>query len=109
MPEPVLHGDPPRPSAPLGESTPEGAAERSALAELADLAELEELDEQIVSQLLRRTRCARAHQLSRRAASLPASTLGQENAMLRQYTSRLGQPGAEIALAILALSRPPAR
>ncbi|MFF7636312.1 hypothetical protein ACFZB9_24665 [Kitasatospora sp. NPDC008050] len=107
MPEPVLRGDPPVPAASLDEGTAEGAAERSELAERADLAELEELDEQLISQLLRRTRCARAYQLNRRAANLPASSLCQENAMLSQYTSRLGRPGAEIALLILALSHPP--
>ncbi|MGV9269087.1 hypothetical protein ACWDRR_30965 [Kitasatospora sp. NPDC003701] len=132
MPEPVLRGDPPASVTALDAGSPDGStgraepvdraghahlADHAGLtghaghtdpADVADVADLAELDGQLIAQLLRRARCARAQQLGRRAAGLPASTLSQENAMLRQYSSRLGQPGAEIALAILALSRPPA-
>lgn len=123
MPEPVRRGGPQAPATTLdagtagtaagttGSAEPVGLADPARLADPTDptkLDELAELDGQLIAQLLLRARCARAHQLGRRAAGLPASTLSQENAMLRQYTARLGQPGAEIALAILALSRPPA-
>ncbi|MFF1905905.1 hypothetical protein [Kitasatospora sp. NPDC058218] len=123
MPEPVRRGGPLAPASTLdagtaagttGSAEPVGLADPARLADptdptkLDELAELAELDGQLIAQLLRRARCARAHQLGRRAAGLPASTLSHENAMLRQYTARLGQPGADIALAILALSRPPA-
>ncbi|MBV6700088.1 chorismate mutase [Kitasatospora aureofaciens] len=95
MPESVLRGNPPRPP----RTSPEGAADEAA-------AELTELDEQLIAQLVQRIRMARGHQLSRRAAGLPTSSLAQENAMLRRYAARLGDPGAGIALAILELSRP---
>ncbi|MDH6128566.1 hypothetical protein [Kitasatospora sp. GP82] len=67
--------------------------------------ELDRLDEQLIAQLVLRVHCARDQQLSRRAAGLPATTLAEETAMMRQYATRLGQPGVGIALAILALSR----
>ncbi|MGW2250237.1 hypothetical protein ACWCXH_08555 [Kitasatospora sp. NPDC001660] len=96
MPDPFPHGDAPRPPRPPAE----GAADSAA-------AELSELDEQLIAQLVQRIRLARGHQLSRRAAGLPTTSLAQENAMLRRYAARLGDQGAGIALAILELSRPP--
>jgi chorismate mutase len=96
MPEPFPHGDAPRVPLPPTEGTADPAA-----------AELSELDEQLIAQLVHRIRLARGHQLSRRAAGLPTTSLAQENAMLRRYASRLGDQGAGIALAILELSRPP--
>jgi chorismate mutase len=96
MPEPVLHGDLPGWPRPFA---PDPAAEAALLAEL---------DELLITQLVRRVRQARGEQLNRRAAGLPATNLAQENAMLRQYAARLGEPGVSIAHAILELSRPPA-
>ncbi|MFJ3218731.1 hypothetical protein ACIPLC_22765 [Kitasatospora sp. NPDC086801] len=96
MPEPFPPGDAPRVPPPSAEGTADPAA-----------AELSELDEQLIAQLVHRVRLARDHQLSRRAAGLPTTSLAQENAMLRRYASRLGDRGAGIALAILELSRPP--
>ncbi|MEV7597137.1 hypothetical protein AB0O91_07060 [Kitasatospora sp. NPDC089797] len=96
MPESVPHGDQPRPPRPA-----EGAADETA-------EQLSALDEQLIAQLVQRIRLARGHQLSRRAAGLPTTSLAQENAMLRRYAARLGDQGAGIALAILELSRPPA-
>ncbi|MFJ9844005.1 hypothetical protein ACIRYZ_26805 [Kitasatospora sp. NPDC101155] len=96
MPEPFPHGDAPRVPLPSTEGSTDPAA-----------AELSELDEQLIAQLVHRIRLARGHQLSRRAAGLPTTSLAQENAMLRRYASRLGDQGAGIALAILELSRPP--
>ncbi|MFH8385204.1 hypothetical protein ACH4E7_30395 [Kitasatospora sp. NPDC018058] len=96
MPEPFPRGDAPRVPQPSTEGTADPAA-----------AELSELDEQLIAQLVHRVRLARGHQLSRRAAGLPTTSLAQENAMLRRYVSRLGDQGAGIALAILELSRPP--
>ncbi|MER7672468.1 hypothetical protein ABTY61_28980 [Kitasatospora sp. NPDC096128] len=96
MPEPLPHGDAPRVPLPSAEGTADPAA-----------AELSELDEQLIAQLVHRIRLARGHQLSRRAAGLPTTSLAQENAMLRRYAARLGDQGAGIALAILELSRPP--
>ncbi|MFG2844576.1 hypothetical protein ACGF12_15600 [Kitasatospora sp. NPDC048296] len=96
MPEPFPHGDAPRVPLPSTEGSTDPAA-----------AELSELDEQLIAQLVHRIRLARGHQLSRRAAGLPTTSLAQENAMLRRYAARLGDQGAGIALAILELSRPP--
>ncbi|MFJ4184801.1 hypothetical protein [Kitasatospora sp. NPDC089509] len=96
MPETVPHGDQPRPPWPT-----EAAADDTA-------EELSALDEQLIAQLVQRIRLARGHQLSRRAAGLPTTSLAQENAMLRRYAARLGDQGAGIALAILELSRPTA-
>ncbi|MBD0690949.1 hypothetical protein [Streptomyces sp. CBMA123] len=95
MPETVPYGDLPRPPRATA-----GAAHEAA-------EELSELDEQLIAQLVLRIRLGRGHQLSRRAAGLPTTSLAQENAMLRRYVARLGDPGAGIALAILELSRPP--
>ncbi|MEU8927276.1 hypothetical protein AB0D10_41225 [Kitasatospora sp. NPDC048545] len=95
MPQSVPHGDLPRPLRPTAGAADEAAEKLSAL------------DEQLIAQLVRRIRLGRGHQLSRRAAGLPTTSLAQENAMLRQYVARLGDPGAGIALAILELSRPP--
>jgi chorismate mutase len=66
---------------------------------------LDELDEQLLTVLQRRAELAREEQRDRRENSLPAWSLTQENAMIRRYTDRLGRSGAEIAVAILALSR----
>ncbi|MGA5820256.1 hypothetical protein ACPC54_20615 [Kitasatospora sp. NPDC094028] len=96
MPEPFPHGTAPRVPLPSTEGTADPVA-----------AELSELDEQLIAQLVHRIRLARGHQLRRRAAGLPTTSLAQENAMLRRYAARLGGQGAGIALAILELSRPP--
>ncbi|MEE1783606.1 hypothetical protein PUR71_11905 [Streptomyces sp. SP17BM10] len=96
MPEPIPHGDAPRVPRPSAEGGADPAA-----------AELSALDEQLIAQLVHRIRLARGHQLSRRAAGLPTTSLAQENAMLRRYAAHLGDQGAGIALAILELSRPP--
>ncbi|ARF81757.1 hypothetical protein ACIG0C_33770 [Kitasatospora aureofaciens] len=96
MPESVPHGDQPRPP-----RATEGIADDTA-------EQLSALDEQLIAQLVHRIRLARGHQLSRRAAGLPTTSLAQENAMLLRYAARLGDQGAGIALAILELSRPPA-
>jgi hypothetical protein len=64
-----------------------------------------QLDEQLIGQLILRAGQVRDQQLSQRAARLPTTSLAQENAMLKQYVSRLGKPGASIVLAILELSR----
>ncbi|WBP90363.1 chorismate mutase family protein [Kitasatospora cathayae] len=98
MPEPFPHGDAPRVPGPSTEAAADQAA-----------SELSALDEQLIAQLARRVRLARGHQLSRRAAGLPTTSLAQENAMLRRYAARFGNQGAEIALAILELSRSPDR
>ncbi|GAB2724967.1 hypothetical protein [Kitasatospora kifunensis] len=130
MPEPVLRSDMPRSPVPAQTAAADygDSADLTALTELTDLTnltgltdltdltdltqrtdptELEQLDRQLIAQLIRRAHRARGHQLSRRAAGLPATTLAQENAMLQHYAARLGEPGTRIALAILDLSRPP--
>ncbi|MFF8730449.1 hypothetical protein ACF073_28805 [Streptomyces sp. NPDC015171] len=70
-----------------------------------DPADFEVEDEELIAQLIRRVQRSRGRQLNRRAAGLPATTLAGENEMVRQYTARLGRPGRDIALAILALAR----
>jgi hypothetical protein len=69
---------------------------------------LGELDELLVSVLVLRVHRARLHQLARRAEGLPATKLSWEHTMVKQYVSRLGKHGAEIARAVLALSKPTA-
>ncbi|MDH6114853.1 hypothetical protein P3T36_001204 [Kitasatospora sp. MAP12-15] len=107
MPETVLNGDASRsPVFPTGDAVPDDLEELDEPG--GELDELDALDHQLIAQLRLRVRCARAQQLGRRAVGLPATALAQENAMLRQYVSRLGPGGAGIALAILALSAPAA-
>jgi hypothetical protein len=67
---------------------------------------LRELNELLIHLVLRWVDQARDHQRTRRAAGLPAINVAWENAVVDQYAARLGRDGAEIALALLALSRP---
>ncbi|MGW0538199.1 ATP-grasp domain-containing protein [Streptomyces sp. NPDC003032] len=64
-----------------------------------------ELDGHIVSMVLRRAELARRDQAARQQAGLPASELAWENAVVNRYADQLGRQGADIALAVLALSR----
>jgi hypothetical protein len=67
---------------------------------------LREFNELLIHLLLRWVQRAREQQLARRTAGLPAINVAWENAIVDQYAARLGQDGAEIALALIALSRP---
>jgi hypothetical protein len=88
------------PLPPPAESTAEEAAEAAGLREFNEL---------LIHLLLRWVQRARDHQLARRTAGLPTINVSWENAIVDQYAARLGRDGAEIALALLALSRPAAR
>lgn len=89
----------------MPESAPTGNPPCPAPSAPGDPAEFDAQDEELIAYLLRRVQRSRGRQLSRRAAGLPATTLTGETEMLREYTARLGRPGAEIALAILTLAR----
>ncbi len=59
------------------------------------------LDEQLLDLLVRR--CAVEAQLrdSRRAAGLPACSLGYENQVVKRYSARLGRAGVRVALLVI--------
>jgi hypothetical protein len=69
-------------------------------------ADLRDFNELLILLLVSWVQRAREQQLTRRAAGLPAIDVSWENAIVDQYASRLGSDGAEIALALLARSRP---
>lgn len=77
--------------------------------EAVEAAGLREFNELLIHLLLRWIQRAHDRQLARRTAGLPAIDVSWENAIVNQYAARLGREGAEIALALLTLSRPAAR
>jgi hypothetical protein len=74
--------------------------------EREESAELYALTELLVTLLVKWVDRAHDHQVTRRAAGLPAIDTTWENAIVDQYAARLGRDGAEIAVALLGRSRP---
>lgn len=84
-------------------------SERGRLPEVPDVpagrAVLDEIDERIRELLLRRITVSKQVQALRRAKGEPSIQHQRENEVIAGYVDELGDPGTDIALAILELCR----
>ncbi|MBC3840338.1 hypothetical protein GXW82_09310 [Streptacidiphilus sp. 4-A2] len=67
--------------------------------------QLDRLDEAVIALLQERGLAARQLRALRRASSLPASELADDNRLLARYREAFGSSGTDIGLALLALAQ----